>query len=222
MPRHDVHHGITMSQGDYGITFVSPDVYTHEIRPAASLAAESTQTVILSAFYRKVDQLGLKDKAVGHSRIEAGMPRRWQMRYSIAPRSGGFDPVADERAGWEACTPMVARMVPAADGAIVLKESVSFLSVDAPGVMAYGLKVSESGDGLILKLREISGTPVTAALSSDLLSFSGAGSVDLVERDTGERLATRNGKTRVRLGANELKNIRLRMEPRKATKGETR
>jgi alpha-mannosidase len=214
-PRHNVHHGITVAQDGYGVTFASPDVYTHEIRPAAPLARESTQTVILSALYRKVDELGLKGGSIGFSRIEAGMPRRWQLRYSLMPWKSAVDPVVEERKGWEASTPMVGRLVEAGGGSVKLDKPVSMLSVDRPGIMAYALKASEWNDGFILKLREFAGKPATAVVASDALRLSGAVPVDLVERRAGSGVDSSRGTVRVRMGAHELKNIRLRIEPRR-------
>jgi hypothetical protein len=208
-PRLNVQHGVTLSTGRYVLAFLSPDVHTMEVPSPQTQTGSTTHTTLVSAFYRKIDETELKDKAMGQSKAERGFPARWQIRYSLVPRDGAFDPVADARTGWQACTPLLGRFASRNQGTLPIRTEVSFLSVDSPQVILYGLKLAEFGEGLILKSMETAGKPVTATLRTGPLSISGATQTTIDEQDLGGKRAMAKGRLSLTYSPHELKTLRL-------------
>ena len=229
LPKANLHHVANLALPGYRLNFASPDVNTVELRPAAPLSHESTQTTILSVFHRKIDEVSLTSGTIGQSRAEHWGNARWTIRYAIEPRSGAFDPVADDRFGWEACTPLMATVAghPSGSGgtALALDRPVSLLSVDAPNVVVFDLKRAERGDRFIVKLHEMAGKSATTTLSSQVLDIVKAAPTDLVERNLprGTKaggITLRDGTATVALGPNETACYRVDFAPKRGSTSE--
>lgn len=219
--RRNLQHGIHLGRDDAGVAFVAPDVYTHDLRPAISPDASSTGTLILSNFIRKIDLHRLKGDTVGRTNVEPGAPRRWVMRFSFVPLAGDVHPVAEQRAAWQLCDPLIGGTVgewSGPDAPVSASDDsasvVSLLAVDSPSVAVFSLKAANIGDGIIVKLRETGGVSAIATLSSTVFMIHKAQETNRIEGDLGNPpLPIRNGKVNVSLRPNEIKCLRLALVP---------
>jgi len=167
---HALQHCIDISESNYGITLAAPDVYVHSFtsfqNPGGTFPP--TQPTIVSTFIRKSDECELDGGATGYVIVEPGASSQWDLHYSFKPHASSFDAVREARFGWEICTPMLGRQLPAAAGGTITANSQSFFSVDVSNVVITDIKKANFGKGLILKLQEIAETANTnLSLSSD-------------------------------------------------------
>jgi alpha-mannosidase len=84
-------------------------------------------------------------------------------RFAYYPHAGDWRRAGTERLAAEYNTALVARVEPAHSGA--LGRSVSFASVDAPGVELSWVKRAEDSNALVLRLVEWNGRPATATVT---------------------------------------------------------
>lgn len=156
---HCIQHALDVSESGYGVVFATPDVYTHSFGNMQTTWGSTTVTdpAIFSKFTRYGDEVELKGGSIGQANPEIGSPQQWDLHYSFRAHQTGFDPVREGRFGWEVCSPMIARLIPAGEGEIS-GASASFLSVDQQGIVLACLKKADFGTGLILKMHELSGT----------------------------------------------------------------
>jgi alpha-mannosidase len=89
-------------------------------------------------------------------------------RYSVTSRSGGADPGASSRFGWEAHTPLAAAWLPAKSQGGLPADAESFFGVDKPNVFVQAVKRAEDGEGIVLRLREVAGLATEARISTSL------------------------------------------------------
>jgi alpha-mannosidase len=82
-------------------------------------------------------------------------------RFSITSRAK-TDNTASARFGWAAANPLLALPVQGQPGAPLPPRSGSLLEVLEPNVLLQGAKQAEAGEGLVLRLWEVSGQPTTA------------------------------------------------------------
>ncbi|MCX6566670.1 MAG: glycosyl hydrolase-related protein [Candidatus Aminicenantes bacterium] len=91
-------------------------------------------------------------------------------RYAFTSRPGGADPVASARFGAEARTPFVAEWLPKNPRGSLPEGGLSFFAVDQPNVLIQTVTAAESGEGIVVRLREIGGIETRARISSDLFT----------------------------------------------------
>jgi hypothetical protein len=101
--------------------------------------------------------------------FKAAQDGRVSFRYSLTSRAGGRDPIASTRFGWETHHPLEAVWLAPGGGTVSAGTALSYLGVDAPGVVLQALKKAEDGDGWVLRLREVAGRPSDARLSGALI-----------------------------------------------------
>jgi hypothetical protein len=180
---------VDLSEAGYGVTVATPDVYIHAFGGFQNGTFPPPNPTLVSTFIRYGDEADILGSATGTVTVEPGASPQWDLLYSIRPHARGFDPVADARFGWEACTPMQCKVVPAAGGGVLTSNSEGFLRVSAPNVIITGIKKADFGDGLIVTMQEIAGAPSTPlTLSSDVLWFSAVQPVTPLEADAGPPL----------------------------------
>lgn len=99
---------------------------------------------------------------------EPAAPTHQSFSYRLATQAGGFDPAAAARLGWEAHTPLQARYLPAGEDGARLPAAGSFFVLDQPNVFVAELKPATFGNegDVILRLQELSGTPVAVTVRS--------------------------------------------------------
>jgi alpha-mannosidase len=113
-----------------------------------------------------------------------------RFRYRLLPHDGPFDPVAATRFGAEAAiTPLCGPVWDHPSGltrrafpfAPHLPEEASFLTVEPGNVHLIGLKPAADGDGLILRLQELSGAPADFEIRFNLSRVRSAARCNLTE-----------------------------------------
>jgi alpha-mannosidase len=168
---HVLQHCIDISEAEYGITFATPDVYVHSFNTFQNPRGTfpPSEPTVVSTFIRKSDECELKGGATGYVIVEPGSDPQWDLHYSLRPHASGFDAVREARFGWEVCTPMFGKELPAGSGEMMLTaDSQRLFSVDAANVVITSIKKANFGNGLIIKLQEIARSPSTeVVLSSD-------------------------------------------------------
>ena len=112
-----------------------------------------------------------------HTNFKAGQGGPFVFRYALTSRPGGEDLVASTRFGWEVHSPLAAAWLPAKNAGPLPAAGASLFSLDKANVIIQAVKTAESGDGIVLRLREIAGietqVKVTSPLfKSDTLSFA--------------------------------------------------
>jgi len=91
-------------------------------------------------------------------------------RYAFTSRPGGADSVASTRFGAEARTPFVADWLPKNLPGTLPADSLSFFAVDQSNVLIQTVTAAESGEGIVVRLREIGGLETRARIFSDLFT----------------------------------------------------
>jgi alpha-mannosidase len=112
-----------------------------------------------------------------HTNFKAAQGGPFVFRYALTSRPGGEDLVASTRFGWEVHSPLAAAWLPAKNAGPLPAAGASLFSLDKANVIIQAVKTAESGDGIVLRLREIAGietqVKVTSPLfKSDTLSFA--------------------------------------------------
>jgi predicted outer membrane repeat protein len=167
---HVLQHCIDISEARYGVTLATPDVYVHSFNTFQNPRGTfpPSEPTVVSTFIRKSDECELKGGATGYVIAEPGSNPQWSLRYSLKPHVSAFNAVREARFGWEICTPLLAKELPAVAGATLTANSQSFFTLDAPSVVITSIKKANFGNGLIIKLQEIARNPSTeVVLSSD-------------------------------------------------------
>ncbi|MBN1342324.1 MAG: hypothetical protein JXQ73_06570 [Phycisphaerae bacterium] len=110
-------------------------------------------------------------------------------RYSVTAHKGDWLAGGPRDFGWAASNPLAGVWL---DGkrAGSLPNRTSFCRVEPDSVLVLALKRAEDGEGLILRLIETEGKPVTAKVALPHLSIRKASRTNLVERDESELSAT--------------------------------
>jgi len=216
---HVLQHCIDISEVDYGITFATPDVYVHSFNTFQNPNGTfpPSEPTVVSTFIRKSDECELKDGTIGYVIVEPGSNPQWDLHYSLRPHASGFDAVREARFGWEVCTPMFGKELPAGSGEMMLTADFqSFFSVDAANVVITSIKKANFGNGLIIKLQEIARSPSTeVVLSSDYFDrLYSARETTPLEEDIRTLSQSGQGEAVVNLsiGGGEILCLRLNLE----------
>jgi len=102
--------------------------------------------------------------------FKAGQGGPLEFRYAFTSRAGGADPVSSTRFGAEARTPLIADWLPKNTEGALPATAASFFAADNPQVLIQTVTAPDSGEGVVLRLREIGGAAARVRISSDLLS----------------------------------------------------
>jgi hypothetical protein len=97
--------------------------------------------------------------------FKAAQGGAFTFRYAITSRSGGADPVASTRFGWEAHSPLSAVWIPEKGGGALDPAGRSFIALDKPNVVVQAVKAPFVGSGIVLRLREIAGVETRVRIS---------------------------------------------------------
>ncbi len=115
-----------------------------------------------------------------HTNYKAGQDGRHTFAFALTSRAKS-DRTASARFGWDAANPLVGSRPDSHRGKLP-SQPTSLISVDEPNVMVLGVKRSETGSGLVIRLWELEGKPTTAHLRLDPhLAAVKATSCNLVE-----------------------------------------
>jgi hypothetical protein len=132
-------------------------------------------------------------------------------RFALLPRTGGYDRAAALRFGYETANPLLVADLPtAAPEPSATPVAAGFLSVAPAEVVVVTAKRPENGDGLIVRLQELSGTARECTLTLPR-TVQQAELCNLVEEPR-ERLPCSGPTCRVPLPAGGLATVRLVLE----------
>lgn len=134
---------------------------------------------------------------------KASQGGRLQFRFSLTSMKA-YDAVAASRFGQSVRNPLLAKVVQPQNGNEGLPASLCSVSPDNVDVQA--IKRAESGDGWIIRLRELGGKPTTATISLPNDKFKSARACNLVE-DPQSDLQIAAGKVRVDVKANGMATV---------------
>jgi hypothetical protein len=210
---------LDLSEPFYGVTIASPDVHVHAF---GGFQGNGTypppNPTVVATFVRYGDEADIIGSTAGYVIDEPGAPSTWDTLHSLRPHARGFDPVADARFGWEVCTPLQAKVVPAAAGGKFTSDAASFFDLSVPNVIVTSVKKADFGTGIIMKMQEISGAAATpVVIGSSALQIQAAQPTTPLEADTGAPLTvTQNaGRSEVAfaMGPREIRALRLTISP---------
>jgi hypothetical protein len=137
----------------------------------------------------------------------AGQGGKCTFRFSITSRPKA-DRVASARFGWEASNPLIAVPLQANPDGPLTAPSGSLLSIDEPNVFLVGARRAAEGDGLILRLWELTGKPTTAHVRLPHCPAKKATACNLVEEPQGP-LEIRDGAIAVPIRGSGLATVRV-------------
>lgn len=122
-------------------------------------------------------------------------------RFRLSLLASGGDPGEPVRRGWAAADPLYVspRFTNTATGPLLGKDSALF--INDPGVMVLGAKRADDGDGAIVKLLDVAGTPRSVGVLPAAYNFAQARRVDLVERNSDPLLVATDGHATLKVGA---------------------
>ena len=142
-----------------------------------------------------------------HTNYKAGQGGQHVFRFSITSRAKA-DNTASAQFGWTAANPLLPVTTPAGQSGPLPSESASLVEIAEPNVLLLAAKQADAGDGLVLRLWEVSGRPATAHIRLHHLPVQNALHCNLVEDPEGT-LDVRNGEISVPIRASGLATIKI-------------
>lgn len=127
-----------------------------------------------------------------------------QFTYALLPHEGGHVSGAVNREGYELNVPL--RVLPGSP-AETTTSTASFLAIDADNVIIETVKPAEDGQGIIVRMVEVSGAATDAKLQA-ALPYASAVYTDLMEQHL-EQVATNDGRLRLHFNPFEIITVRL-------------
>ncbi len=126
-----------------------------------------------------------------HTNYKPGQGGPHVFRFSISSRASA-DNTASARFGWNVSNPLLAVLAENNPQAPLPDASASLVEIAEPNVLLIGAKQADSGDGLVLRLWEVSGRAVTAHVRLKHLPAQKATACNLVEDPQGSLVVTDN------------------------------
>lgn len=179
---HNVEHTLGLFDAEGGILYALDSVDAHHLErfkqltpPAPSLGTG----LVLSRILDRSDEYEFAGGAIGPFTIEPDTGPILEYTHHLRGVGPAFDPVAASRFGFEALNaPLASYAAPRSED--LPADEASFFSVDAPGVLLYTVKRADDGDGVILRMTELTGAPTVARIGSGVFALS---LPQLVEQD---------------------------------------
>ncbi len=208
---HNVEHTLGLFDTNGGVLYAIDSVDAHHLEkfkqltpPAPSLGSG----LVLSRMFDRSDEYEYSGGTIGSFVMEPDTAPTLRFTHTLRGVPPAFDPVAASRFGFEALNAPLARHVAARPGSLPA-EQASFFAVDAPGVLLYTVKRADDGDGIILRMTELTGAATTARVTSDVFALSAP---LLVEQDEegGVPLAMDGGAVVVELTPYMTATVRVR------------
>jgi hypothetical protein len=160
----------------------------------------------------KQDEYEYAGGSIGTFEQEPGTSPIYRHTHHLRATAPGFDPVAASRFGFESLSPLQPRLLARRPGNLP-DASGSYFQVDQPGVLLYTAKPAKEGDGVVLRMTELTGAPVTARISSGVLALTSAERIEQDEEPGGTPLAPDGGGFLVPMNAYETATVRLQAAP---------
>jgi hypothetical protein len=211
---HNVEHAMAIWDTDGGILYGVDTVAAHHFEALTSLTSSTFangDALMLSRLYDKADEYEFRGGAIGPFTKEPGTPPILTYTHHIRGTGPSFDPVETSRFGFEAMSPIRARLIERRPGNLP-DDVASFFTVDDSGVLPYTAKRAEIGDGVILRMTELTGTSTTARVTSDVLALSNPERVEQDE-EGGTPIPMDGAGFLVDLGPYETATVRVQTAP---------
>jgi len=145
---------------------------------------------------------------VWNTNYRAGQWGDFTFRYAVTSHRGPLDRVAATHFGRDVARPLLASVLPGNQAGTLPQERWSFGRVEGDAVGLQALKRAEDGRGLIVRLRDVSGTAQTARCSMSGFKARKAFRSDAVEEDQ-TTLALEGDHVATSLNPNGMATIRL-------------
>lgn len=211
---HNAEHSLTLWDANGGVAFASDDVGAHHFENLSSLASGSYSTgdaLVLPRLLDRADEYEFDNGAVGPFTIEPDTPPLLTSFHHVRGTPATFDPVAVSRFGFEALTPVETRLLGRRPGNLP-DDRASFVEIDAPEVLPYTLKPEEYGQGVVVRMTEMTGQALTARVRSDVLAIAAPARLEHDE-EGGDPLAMDGDGFLVPLGPYETATVRFEASP---------
>jgi hypothetical protein len=210
---HNVEHTVAFWDTNQGILYSCDAVDVHffqhfSLWPVANYT--NAHGLVLSRLLDRSDEYTFVGGSNGPYEIEPGTSPVFRYTHHVRGTPPAFDAVTASRFGFEALSPLQARFVRHRPGNLPL--AGSFFSVDAPGVLMYTVKGADDGDGVVLRMLELTGSGVTARVRSDVVSMSNPMRIEQDE-EGGSPLGMEGAAVLVPLGPYETATVRVRAAP---------
>jgi hypothetical protein len=147
---------------------------------------------------------------------KASQGGRLRFRFSLTTMRS-YDPVAASKFGASVRSPLLAAAAAGRYGPSGVGQG-SLLRVEPASLLVQSVKRAESGEGLVIRLKEVSGKRTTARVAIPSLRFQEAWSCNLVE-DPQTKLRVSAGRIEVPIQANGLATVMVSRRARQDVKG---
>lgn len=171
---HNVEHTLAFWDANGGIWYAVDGSDAHFFEKLSSLASSAYGTAnawVLSRLWDRVDEYKFADNTIGPFTMEPGTGNVLTYTHHVRGTPASFDPAAASRWGYEALNAPLAKVLAARGGALP-GDTASFFAIDAPGVVPYTVKRADDGDGVIVRMTELTGQPTTVRLASGVFELS--------------------------------------------------
>ncbi|NJN64415.1 MAG: hypothetical protein HC882_05720 [Acidobacteria bacterium] len=208
---HNAEHVMAFWDGSSGVLYAVDAVAAHHFGAMRTLASSSITTdhaLVFSRLVDKADEYEYEDGSIGPVTIEPGMPSVTRFTHHIRATDPAFDPAAASRFGTEALAPLPARMIGHRPGDLP-DDRASFFRVDAPGVHLFTVKPADVGEGVVVRLMELTGQETIVRVDSDVFAFESARRVQRDEEGEGTALPTDGDGFQITLAPYETATVRV-------------
>ncbi len=152
-----------------------------------------------------------------HTNYRASQGGDFRFRY-VVTSAPATDAVALGRKGWEEFTPLEENEITSQDKAVEVSrpldgKAASFTTIDDASVLLETWKPAEDGNGTILRLLDLGGSPRNVTISTPLLTLERAFQTDAVERNLKTLRLKAPGMFEVEIHPHEILTIRLEGKP---------
>jgi hypothetical protein len=208
---HNAEHTLAFWDSTGGILYACDAVDAHNFGHFSTFPSASfytTKALLLPRMKDKSDEYQFADGTIGPYEIEPGSSPIFRYTHHLRATAPGFDPEAASRFGFESLSPLLARLVGRRPGNLP-DAAASFFTVEPGTVLAYTVKNAEDGDGLALRMTELSGVATTARIRSDVFTLASAERLEHDE-EGGVPLAADGSEVLVPLEPYETATVRVR------------
>ncbi len=194
-----------------GVLYAMDEVAAHHFGAMKTLASSTITTdhaLVFSRLVDKADEYEYEDGSIGPYTIEPGMPEVSRFTHHVRATDPTFDPAAANGFGIEALAPLPARVIARRPGDMP-DDRASFFRVDAPGVHLFTAKPADVGEGVVLRMIELTGQETVARVASDVFVLDGAVRVERDEEGEGMALPTDGDGFSITLAPYETATVRV-------------
>jgi len=148
-----------------------------------------------------------------HTNYRAAQGGDFRFRY-VVTSAQATEPTTLSRKGWEEFTPLEENEITSQDKAVEASrpldgKAASFLTIDDSSVLLETWKPAEDGNGTILRLLDLGGSPRNITVATPLLALERAFQTDAVERNQKPLALQNSSGLTIEIHPHEILTIRL-------------